>query len=102
MSEITIHACAVTAYFDVFDEAPVVLTPTATRLLRHVAQFTVVDDRADGTGLAGAVARDALDQLEASGYAKRLKVPKGRAPLFVVTPAGRRQAVRLESSPAGS
>jgi hypothetical protein len=77
------------------------MTPPATLLLCHLARFTVVDDRAGGTGLAGAVARDALDELETSGYAKRLRVPKGRAPMFVVTPAGRLEAARLGSSPAG-
>jgi DNA-binding MarR family transcriptional regulator len=87
-------------YFGVTDEALVVLTPAAILLLRHLVRFTVVGERADGSGLAGAVARDALDELETSGYAKRLRVPKGRAPLFVATPAGRREAARVGASPA--
>ena len=106
MSEITdprvaSETCAMPEYFGVVDEARVVLTPPAILLLRHLAQFTVVGDRADGTGLTGAAAREALDDLETSGYAKRLKVPKGRAALFVVTPAGRREAAQLGSLPAG-
>jgi DNA-binding MarR family transcriptional regulator len=83
------------------DEALGVLTPPAMLLLCHLAHFTVVGDRADGTGLAGEIARDALDELETSGYAKRLRVPRGRTGMFVVTPSGRREAARLESPPAG-
>jgi hypothetical protein len=78
-----------------------VLTPPAIVLLHHLARFTVVGDRADGSGLAGGVARDALDELETSGYATRLRVPKGRDPMFAVTPAGRSEAARLDASPAG-
>jgi DNA-binding MarR family transcriptional regulator len=106
MSEISIPRVAAepraaTEYFSVTDEALVVLTPAAIRLLLHLAEYTVVGDRADGTGLAGAAARGALDELETSGYATRLRVPRGRDPMFAVTPAGRREAARRESLPAG-
>src|SRR5262249_27761161 len=90
-----VQVCGMTEYFRITDEAPLVLTPPAITMLRHLVTFTVVGARAHGVGLPGAVARDALNELEAAGYARRVKMPMNRDPMFVVTAAGRRMAAGI-------
>jgi anti-sigma B factor antagonist len=92
-----LEACGLSEQFGVIDEPPVVLTPPAIAVLRHLCEFRVTSVWVDAPGMSGAVARDALDELETASYVRRVPTPNGRPPMFVITAAGRRKASRLES-----
>lgn len=91
-----LEACGCSEQLGATGEAPVVLTPPAIAVLRHLCEFRVTSVWSEPPGMSAAVARDALDELEAAAYVKRVPTPRGRPPIFVITAAGRRKASRLE------
>jgi anti-sigma B factor antagonist len=97
-----LEACGLSEQFDVTDEEPVVLTPPAIAVLRHLCEFRVTSVWVDAPGLSGAVAEDALEELEAAAYVRRVPTRARRPPMFVITAAGRRKASRLEPGGADS